>query len=104
MGRRRRGLLGAAPAALAQEAAIEWDALNKNIFEHYRTGDYDRAIVAAKKALEIAEDNVGPDHPKVATSLNNLAFIYNKQGQYTQAEPLYRAVFAKNGTCSGHAV
>ncbi|MFM6265001.1 MAG: tetratricopeptide repeat protein, partial [Dolichospermum sp.] len=29
------------------------------------------------------------DHPDVAQSLNNLAFLYNSQGKYTEAEPLY---------------
>ncbi len=49
---------------------------------------YDSAIVEAEKALEVAEKNVGSDHPDVATSLNNLAELYQKQGQYARAEPL----------------
>lgn len=28
------------------------------------------------------------DHPKVVTSLNNLALLYNSQGRYSEAEPL----------------
>ena len=36
----------------------------------------------------MVEKNVGPDHPDVATSLNNLAELYRIQGQYTQAELL----------------
>ena len=31
-----------------------------------------------------------PDHPDVATSLNNLAVLYKKQGRYAAAEPLYK--------------
>ena len=30
------------------------------------------------------------DHPNVAANLNNLAALYATQGQYTQAEPLYK--------------
>ena len=30
------------------------------------------------------------DHPYVATSLNNLAALYNSQGRYADAEPLYK--------------
>ena len=48
----------------------------------------------AKKALELAEKSLGPDHPTVATSLNNLAALFQAQGQYTQAEPLYRRSLA----------
>ena len=37
-----------------------------------------------------AEFNVGPYHPSVATSLNNLALLYYAQGHYARAEPLYK--------------
>ncbi len=39
-------------------------------------GQYDRAVVAAQQVLQVAEQNVGPDHPAVATSLENLAALY----------------------------
>ena len=32
---------------------------------------------------------MGADHPDVATSLNNLAGLYQLQGRYSEAEPLY---------------
>ena len=85
--------LTAAPA-YTQGAGIEWKILNQEAMELYRTGKYDRAIVVAKKALEVAEKNVGPNHPDVATSLNNLAELYRTQGQYAQAEPLYKRSLA----------
>ncbi|PNW47905.1 UNVERIFIED_CONTAM: hypothetical protein BEN50_11580 [Euhalothece sp. KZN 001] len=34
------------------------------------------------------------DHPDVATSLNNLAFLYVSQGRYSEAEPLYQQALA----------
>ncbi|RMH36339.1 MAG: hypothetical protein D6690_06170 [Nitrospirae bacterium] len=42
----------------------------------HRAGHYDRAIVVAKKALQVAEQAVGHDHPAVVTSLSNQALIY----------------------------
>jgi tetratricopeptide (TPR) repeat protein len=42
---------------------------------------------------EIAEA-LGPDHPAVGVSLNNLAALYKDQGQYAQAEPLYKRSLA----------
>ena len=33
---------------------------------------------------------LGPEHPDVARSLNNLAGLYRAQGQYAKAEPLYQ--------------
>jgi CHAT domain-containing protein len=44
--------------------------------------------------LTIREKMLGPDHPVVAVSLNNLADLYKIQGQYTQAELLYKRALA----------
>jgi tetratricopeptide (TPR) repeat protein len=37
---------------------------------------------------------LGDDHPDVATSLNNLAGLYDSQGRYSEAEPLYQQALA----------
>jgi tetratricopeptide (TPR) repeat protein len=37
---------------------------------------------------------LGPDHPNVAASLNNLASLYYAQGAYAKAEPLCRRSLA----------
>jgi tetratricopeptide (TPR) repeat protein len=50
--------------------------------------------VVAKKALEVAEKAVGPNHPSVATSLGTLALMYSMQGQYAQAESLCKRSLA----------
>ena len=65
----------AASQALAQGAGIEWQTLNQEGMELHRTGQYGRAVTVAQAALKVAEQNVGPDHPDVATSLNNLAVL-----------------------------
>ena len=82
------------PPVLAEGAGIEWDVLNDEVMELIRTGKYDRGVVVAKKALEVAEKKVGPNHPSVATSLNNLASLYYTQGHYAQAEPLHKRALA----------
>ncbi len=79
---------------LAQGAGIEWEILNKEAMDLFRAGKYDRAELLAQKALEVAEQNVGPDHPDMATSLNNLALLYDTQGDYAKAEPLYKRALA----------
>ena len=35
------------------------------------------------------EGVLGPDHPDLAQSLNNLAALYNDRKLYSKAEPLY---------------
>ncbi len=37
---------------------------------------------------------LGPDHPDVATTLNNLAVLHEAQGKYAAAEPLYKRALA----------
>ena len=63
--------LAAPSITYAEGAGIEWDILNQEVQDLYRAGKYDRAVVVALEALEVAEQNVGPDHPDVATSLKN---------------------------------
>ena len=76
------------PPVLADGAGIEWDVLYDEVMDLIRTGQYDRGVVVAKKALEVAEQNVGPDHPDVATSLNNLAGLCRATNRDDEAEPL----------------
>ena len=40
--------------------------------------------------MAISEKALGPEHPKVAVCLNNLAMIYQSLGDYTKAEQLYK--------------
>ena len=45
-------------------------------------------------AHDIGEKTLGPEHPDLATRLNNLAILYNTQGKYEQVEPLYQRAIA----------
>jgi len=69
-------LLQPTPLVFAQGSGSEWNILMQEAVELNRTGEYDRGVVIARKTLEIAEKNDGPDHPNVAMSLNNLAALY----------------------------
>ena len=57
-------------------------------------GRYAEAEPLYKRALAIREKALGPDHPDVGTSLNNLAVLYRAQGRYAEAEPLYKRALA----------
>ena len=43
-----------------------------------------------KRSLAIRETALGPGHPHVATSLNNLALLYRAIERYSEAEPLFK--------------
>lgn len=64
--------------ATVHAQGIEWEMLNDEVEALYQQGSYDRAVVVAKKALQVAEQAHGTDHPDVATSLENLAALYRQ--------------------------
>ena len=76
-------------AAKAEEAS-KADSINKQVIDLYQAGKYQEAILIARQLLEIREKTNGPEHPSTATSLNNLAGLYQAMGDYANAEPLYR--------------
>ena len=47
-----------------------------------------------RRALAIDEASYGPDHPTVATRLNNLASLLYATNRLGEAEPLYRRALA----------
>jgi tetratricopeptide (TPR) repeat protein len=74
------------PGARSGEA----DDLTRTVLDQYAAGNYQSAIPMAQHALELEEKARGPDHPDVATALNNLASLYRYAGQPAVAESLYR--------------
>jgi tetratricopeptide (TPR) repeat protein len=46
------------------------------------------------RARAIREKVLGPDHPDVATSLDNLAVLYRSQGRHALAQPLHKRALA----------
>jgi tetratricopeptide (TPR) repeat protein len=84
-------LVGASTVLAQQE---KWNELNQEMIKLNQQGKYAEAIKVAEKRLEIAERTFGPDHPNVATSLSNLAELYDSQGMYSEAEPLFKRALA----------
>ena len=72
------------PPAFAQ--APEWKTLHEEAIAQYKKGDYERAEVAATRALESATAALGPDHPNIATGLANRATILESRRKYTEAQ------------------
>jgi tetratricopeptide (TPR) repeat protein len=66
------------------------ESVNQQVQTLYKRGNYQEAIPLAEKAVEIAKRVYGPEQPNTATSLNNLAALYEVMGDYAKAEPPYR--------------
>ncbi|UVJ44301.1 tetratricopeptide repeat protein [Pseudomonas sp. LS1212] len=60
----------------------------------YTLGLYGDAEPLLERVLAIRMKALGPEHPDVATSLNNLAELYVAQGLFTKAEPLHQQALA----------
>ena len=67
--------------------------LNKEIATLYGQGKHRKAVPLAREALNIREKALGPDHPRTATTLHNLASLLNALGAYDEAKPLYERAF-----------
>jgi len=65
----------------------EWQRQVKSLQQQ---GKYLEAAQIQQNVLAWMEQQLGPDHPDTATSLNNLALLYDSQGAYAKAEPLLR--------------
>ena len=52
-------------------------------------GEYQAAEPLYLQDMEISRAVLGENHPDFATTLNNLAELYQSQGRYEEAEPLY---------------
>ena len=84
------------PQALAQtdDPLVEAKQVGAKCVELYRAGKYDAAIEQCQRALAIREKALGPEHPDVATSLNNLAMLIYSRGDYAKSEPLFQRALA----------
>ena len=70
------------------------ETLDEQVVRLLHEGKYAEAEPLALQALKVSLKKNGPDHPNTATSLNNLALLYDTQGKYGLAEPLYKRAIA----------
>ncbi len=82
------------PSVQQSPELAEAKRLNEQARQLRKKGEYTEAIPLAKRALAIREKKLGKQHPKVATSLNNLALLYDAQRNYEKAELLYQRSLA----------
>ena len=68
--------------------------LNETALYHQARAAWAEAEPLYQRAIAIGEKTLGPDHPDLATWLNNLANLYQATGRYAEAEPLYQRAIA----------
>ncbi|WP_227609756.1 CHAT domain-containing tetratricopeptide repeat protein [Hymenobacter translucens] len=88
MGTEARLSLGQAGATIA--------SLNQEAKRLYQAGQYEQGVLVGQKAVALAKQKLGEQHPNYATSLCNLALLYESTGRYAKAELLYQNALAIN--------
>jgi tetratricopeptide (TPR) repeat protein len=68
---------------------LQWRYLNSWASSLGDCGQYAEALPLCKCALRISEKALGPEHPEVAATLNNMALLLDSQGKYFDLLPLY---------------
>ena len=98
------------PHAIAVACWIERDRMvfpaagrlpNQTAYYLRDRAQYADAEPLYKQAMEIRRTALGERHPDYATSLNNLALLYDAMGRHTEAEPLYKQAMEIRRTALG---
>jgi len=88
------------PHVLAVAAAIPESAQDQDLAEVlqkaalylFERGRYEQAESLDQRALRIGQQIWGTEHPQVASTLCDLAYLYDAQGKYKRAESLFERV------------
>jgi tetratricopeptide (TPR) repeat protein len=80
-----------AAVVASPQAALPYSELG---IQYAQSGRPAEAEAVFKKSIAILEKTVGPMHPDLAKSLNNLAELYRTENRETEAEPLNQRILA----------
>jgi tetratricopeptide (TPR) repeat protein len=72
----------------ARRRLADAQQLNAQVVQLYRQGKFADAVPLARTALAVLKEVLGERHPDYATSLNNLAMLYQAMGDSEKARPL----------------
>jgi tetratricopeptide (TPR) repeat protein len=84
----------AAADRLAHDAELLASLLSVRGTAYRRQGRYDEARAALHEVLVLAENELGPEHPRTAVALVNLANVDAQMGKHAQARAGYRRAIA----------
>ena len=79
---------------LAGEPALQARMLTMIGRTYERRGQYAKALPLEERALEMSRAALGPEHPVLADSLNNLGVLHRALGNLERSEPLLRESLA----------
>lgn len=86
----RNALVAAEVAAGEEEIDTVQDIAESLILFLNRRALWSEAVPLIQQTLRLQEKTLGLEHPYTATSLNNLAYLYQSQGRLSEADLLYK--------------
>jgi TonB family protein len=75
--------------------------LNATVMKLYGEGKYDEAIPLARRALELREKALGPDHKDLVPLLANLGELFRSKRKYSDAESYFARALKVNEKAFG---
>ncbi len=87
----------------AAQLAPSYDTLLRAGLFLGRAGDHAAAIGHEEQLVRLAKDTFGPEDPRRASALSNLAASYHAMARHDEAEPLMRLALAITRTALGKA-
>jgi tetratricopeptide (TPR) repeat protein len=85
---------------LAAHEFVGWFTARAQAFE--QAGLWLFLTPLREELVHLAEDLLGPEHPKTAASMNDLALLYRHHGLLREAEPLHERALAVREEVLGH--
>ena len=80
---------------MAENLEQQIEALETQIEQFYGQGDYEQALSLAQEAYDLSRKLPDPEHPLLATALNNLEVVHQAMESYAQALPLLEQAVAR---------
>lgn len=79
--------------SLALAQGSEWATQQRQARDDLSSGQFERAVQAATKSVQLSEAKFGPDSGPVASCLTTLGIVYHRQGRFAEAEPPFKRAF-----------
>jgi CHAT domain-containing protein len=94
---------GLSQSVIAQDQSVLQAALKlgQQAVQLYEQGEYKQALPLAEEALSLRQQQLGENHPLVATSLSNLATLHQVLGNYDRAASLLQRALSITAQVSG---
>ena len=75
--------------------------IQSTITDHYKRGDFQKALQVSKDLLKQTEDHFGRDHPATASAYNNIGLMQKLLGDFKEARQHYNTAMRIYGKVVG---